>query len=141
MDSDIREKLEPITDPTKNPIFMRARKENKLTVITLGTGIPVPNVMRAGPSNAILYKKNCIIVDCARWATRQMISAKISFKQIKGVIFTHLHQDHINAWPTLWMDSLFCGRSEPWHIWGPVGTKKCIEAIRTFNASDIRDRI
>ena len=141
MDSDIREKLEPITDPRKNPIFMRARKEDKLTVITLGTGIPVPNVMRAGPSNAIINKKNCIIVDCARWATRQIIRAKISFKQIIGVIFTHLHQDHINAWPTLWMDALFCGRSEPWEIWGPLGTKKCIDAIRIFNASDIRDRV
>jgi len=134
-------KLEGATDPRLNPIFMPERKEKELTVITLGTGIPVPNILRAGTANAIIYKNNCIIVDCARWATRQIIRAKISFNQINGLIFTHLHQDHINAWPTLWMDALFCGRETPWQIWGPVGTKKCIDAIKTFNDRDIKDRI
>ena len=134
-------KTERVSDFRRNPLLMFARKEKNLTVVTLGTGIPVPDIIRAGPSNAIIYKKNCIIVDCGRWVTRQILMAKITFKQIKGVIFTHLHQDHINAWPCLWMDSIFCGRTTPWQIWGPIGTVKCIDAIKEFNDRDIQDRI
>jgi len=134
-------KTESVGDFRRNPLLMFKRKEKNLTIITLGTGIPVPDIARAGPSNAIIYKKTCIIVDCGRWVTRQLLMANIAFKQIKGVIFTHLHQDHINAWPCLWMDSLFCGRTTPWQIWGPVGTTECIDAIKKFNDRDIQDRI
>ena len=94
---DVVGKTEKVSDFRRNPLLMFKRKEKTLTLVTLGTGIPVPDIMRAGPSNAIIYKKNCIIVDCGRWVIRQIVMANIDFKQIKGVIFTHLHQDHINA--------------------------------------------
>jgi ribonuclease Z len=79
-------------------------------------------------------------VDCGRWASRRIIEAGIPFNQIDGLIFTHLHQDHINAWPTVWMDSLFTRRTNSWKIWGPEGTIEIINAIKIFNRSDIKDR-
>lgn len=127
-------------EPGRNPIIMPAKQEKELTVITLGTGTPIPDLVRAGPSNAIIYKRSCILVDCGRWASRRIIEAGISFNQIEGLIITHLHQDHINAWPTIWMDSLFTRRTKPWKIWGPEGTEEVINAIKIFNRSDIADR-
>jgi ribonuclease Z len=137
---DILAKLAATNDPGRNPIRMPAIREKELTIITLGTGAPVPDIARAGPSNAIIYKKTCILVDCGRWASRRIIEAGIPFNQINGLIFTHLHQDHINAWPTVWMDSLFTRRTNSWKIWGPEGTAEIINAIKIFNRCDIKDR-
>ncbi len=134
-------KLESVQEPGRNPIRMPIRREKELKIITLGTGAPVPDVARAGPSNAILYKRTCILVDCGRWASMRIIEAGINFNQIEGLIFTHLHQDHINAWPTIWMDSIFTRRTKSWKIWGPVGTKEVINAIKIFNQNDIEDRM
>ena len=136
----IAEKLEQVTDPYRNPLLMTNRRERKLTIIILGTGMPVPDINRAGSAAAIIYKKNCILIDCGRWVSRQIILAKIRFTQIKGLIITHLHQDHLNGWPALFMDSVFCRRVFPWQIWGPVGTTECIDAIKKFNKIDIIDR-
>jgi ribonuclease BN (tRNA processing enzyme) len=138
--NDIREKMISVSDPKRNVLFMRDRREKELTAITLGTGNPAPDINRAGCATAIIYKKICLLVDCGRWVTRQLIQAGIPFNQIYGLLITHNHQDHINGWPTLWMDSLFTRKKTPWKIWGPKGTREIFDCIKAFNNIDIKDR-
>ncbi|MHA1301625.1 MAG: MBL fold metallo-hydrolase [Candidatus Helarchaeota archaeon] len=137
----IAEKLVDVSNTHRNPIIMPNRREKNLTVVILGTGIPAPDIYRSGSAAAIIYKKHCLIVDCGRWVSRQVILANIRFEQIKGVLLTHLHQDHLNGFPCLWMDAIHCRRDVPWHIWGPVGTKECMDALKVFNKIDLEDRI
>lgn len=136
----IIKKLVSINDPRRNATMVNPRRRNDLTVITLGTGIPIPDAFRSGFCNAVIHKKTCILVDCGRWASRQVLQARIPFNQINGLILSHLHQDHLNGWPVLWMDSLFTRRTKPWKIWGPIGTTEVMDSIRIFNGLDIKDR-
>ncbi|MBD3230978.1 MAG: MBL fold metallo-hydrolase [Candidatus Lokiarchaeota archaeon] len=138
--SNIRNQIIGIRNPKRNVLFMRKRKEKELTAITLGTGNPVPAINRAGCATAIIYNKTCLLIDCGRWVTRQLIQAEIPFNQIVGLFITHNHQDHINGWPTLWMDSIFTRKTTPWKIWGPKGTKEIFNSVKIFNKLDIIDR-
>ena len=70
-------------------------------VVVLGTGTPIPDAHRAGPSIAVIHKGNSYLFDAGAGAVRQATIARYLYdipslypSQICCVFLSHLHSDH-----------------------------------------------
>jgi ribonuclease Z len=50
---------------------------------------------------------------------------------ITGILFTHLHSDHVSGLPDLWLTGRFAGRprTSDLDVWGPVGTQNMVSHL------------
>lgn len=71
-----------------------------------------------------------LMVDFGPTALMRLQLEGLSPEQLDGVVFTHLHGDHIGGFPFLLIDALYNhprGRALP--LLGPVRTRECLEAL------------
>ena len=101
-----------------------------LTVTFLGTSGSVPTPKRALPAIAIQRKDELILFDCGEGVQRQMIQAGIGFHRKAKVFITHMHGDHVLGLPGLLQTMSLLERERKLDIYGPVGIKAFIEAIK-----------
>jgi ribonuclease Z len=101
-----------------------------LTITFLGTSGSVPTSKRALPAIAIQRKDELILFDCGEGLQRQMIQAKIGFHKKTKVFITHMHGDHVLGLPGLLQTMSLLERESKLDIFGPVGIKAFIEAIK-----------
>lgn len=66
----------------------------KLTI--LGSGTCVPSLKRSSPSNFLKISKNKILIDCGAGTLNQLLKAKVGYKDIDFVFFSHFHPDHVS---------------------------------------------
>ena len=71
-------------------------------VVLLGTGTPVPDADRAGPSTAVVYNGEAYVFDAGAGMVRRAIEAAqkkgieaLYPTNIKHLFITHLHSDHV----------------------------------------------
>lgn len=63
--------------------------------------------------------------DLGEGSPANYIASGIAFNEIKKVFLTHLHVDHFNALPYVWMFGTWAGGwHEPLRVWGPSGRTK-----------------
>jgi ribonuclease BN (tRNA processing enzyme) len=61
-------------------------------------------------------------------------------EEVRGLLFTHLHGDHIGGLPFLIIDAMFrASRSEPLDVLGPVGTQERIESLLQLTYGPVAD--
>jgi len=101
-----------------------------LTVTFLGTSGSVPTPKRALPAIAIRRKDELILFDCGEGVQRQMIQAGIGFHKKMKVLITHMHGDHVLGLPGLLQTMSLLERERRLDVYGPVGTRAFIEAIK-----------
>jgi len=113
-----------------------------IKVTLLGTGSPVPVMERFGPSILVEAGDQKFLFDAGRGALQRLTQAKVKYKEIQGVFFTHLHSDHVVGFPDLWLTGWLTGqRVTPLLIWGPTGTKKMTANLEKAFEYDIKARI
>ncbi len=116
-------------------------------VVMLGTGTPLPDPERSGPSIAIVVDRNAYLFDTGTGVVRQAAAAT-SKKQIAGLeprslrvaFLTHLHSDHTLGLPDVILTPWTMGRAEPLELWGPKGTRAMVEHILAAYQEDIAIR-
>ena len=67
-----------------------------MKVTLLGTGSPIPDASRAGPSTLVQASGRHIVVDCGRGCVMRMTAAGDFPPFLSAVLLTHLHSDHIS---------------------------------------------
>ncbi len=115
----------------------------KTPVVTLlGTGTPIPDPDRHGPSQVIELGEDTVLIDCGAGALHRFLQSGLDASQISHILLTHLHSDHVSGlndflWAG-WVGRWWKGR--PPLLCGPPGTK--VFADRLFHAfeEDIRLR-
>ncbi len=108
----------------------------------LGTGGPEITRDRMGPSTLIQAGGESFLFDAGRGVLQRMGEDRLNIPEVKKVLFTHLHSDHIEGLPALWMTSWFITkRNDPMHFWGPPGTEKMIQGMRSFMHHDVKARV
>jgi ribonuclease Z len=124
--------------------FFRAEasaEEKEFSVVTLGTGSPLPATDRFGPAVLVTAGDKKLLFDAGRGVTQRLWQLRMPFGSIDAHFLTHLHSDHINGFPDLWLsgwiDSPFGGRTKPLRLFGPLGTKQFAEGLRTAFSWDI----
>jgi ribonuclease Z len=113
-----------------------------LQVTLLGTGSPLLDPNRAGPSTLISAGAEHYLVDAGRGVLLRLAAVAVSPLNLSAVLLTHLHSDHItdvnDVITTRWVMSR---APAPLTIVGPPGTRSVIEGILAFLAPDIAYRL
>jgi ribonuclease Z len=115
-----------------------------IEVILLGTGSPIPDPQRAGPSTLVRAANQTLLVDCGRGVLQRATAVGVGASGLTALLLTHLHSDHIadlgDVLITRWVTT-FTPDPPPLPIIGPPGTAEVVEAVLKAFGPDIGYRI
>ena len=115
----------------------------------LGTGSPVPDPARHGPSQIIEAGDDLLLVDCGGGAVQRLVAAGYvapghlvhGALPLRRIALTHLHSDHISGLvDLLWSGWIFQWWEAPPLVVGPPGTAQFLERLVAAFEYDIRVR-
>ena len=66
-----------------------------MEIVLTGTGSPIPDANRAGPSTLVKAGDTHVLVDAGRGVVMRMAGAGSLPMLLSAVLVTHLHSDHI----------------------------------------------
>ena len=127
-----------------------ARAQTKLSpktqVVLLGTGTPLPDPDRSGPSIAIVVDGAPYVVDFGTGLVRRAAAAHS--RGVEGLepvnlrigFLTHLHADHTLGFADILLTPWIMGRKEPLDVYGPPGTRDMAKHILKAYQADIAIR-
>jgi ribonuclease BN (tRNA processing enzyme) len=111
-------------------------------LILLGTnGGPRVTAGRANAANVVVVNDRPYLIDCGYGVTRQLIAAGVSPLQVRAILITHHHSDHILELGPLLHNIWVCGLREPIDVWGPPGLEQIIDGFFQSMRYDIDIRI
>jgi len=115
-------------------------------LVILGTGTPVTDGDRYGPSVAVIHDGEAYVFDAGGGMVQRAIQAKerlgieaLDPIRIKYLFFTHLHSDHVLDYPEL-TSTLWWRRTQKLKAWGPAGLQEMTEGMYRMMEPDIRIR-
>jgi ribonuclease Z len=115
-----------------------------IEIILLGTGSPIPDPNRAGPSTLVRAGGQVFLVDCGRGVLQRAAAVGVGAAGLSALLLTHLHSDHIaelgDLLITRWVTT-FVPDPAPLPIIGPPGTAEVVEAMLKAFGHDIGYRI
>ena len=115
------------------------------TVTLLGTGIPVPQPNRFGPSTLVQAGGQKLLFDAGRGATIRLFQLRVPLREVGPLFLTHFHSDHTAGIPDVWLSGWLGGpwarRTTPFRVVGPTGTKDLMANLERAYAADIRIRM
>lgn len=116
--------------------------EAKIKVILLGTAGPEYFPDRMGMSTLVEANGQLLLFDVGRGANQRLYQSRVNPKDISKIFITHLHSDHIEGLPDLWMTPWFLlGRDHGFDVWGPDGTEQMVQGMRTMFGHDLKARV
>lgn len=120
------------------PVFSQA--ETHMRVVLVGTGGPEINPTRFGYATLIEAGGQRLLFDAGRGVVQRLYESRVNPREITKIFLTHLHNDHIEGLPTLWITPWFLlARNKSLEIWGPPGTEKMVKGMREM-FSDVEKR-
>ncbi|MGB3234181.1 MAG: ribonuclease Z [Mycobacterium sp.] len=115
-----------------------------IEVTLLGTGSPIPDARRAGPSTLVRAGGQTFLVDCGRGVLQRTAALGVDANTLSALLLTHLHSDHIadlgDVLITRWVSN-FTPDLAPLPIIGPPGTAEVVENTLKAFGPDIGYRI
>ncbi len=115
-----------------------------IEVTLLGTGSPIPDPNRAGPSTLVRAEGQVFLVDCGRGVLQRAAAVGVGASGLSALLLTHLHSDHIadlgDLLITRWVTT-FVPDPPPLPIIGPPGTAETVEATLKAFGHDIGYRV
>jgi len=113
-----------------------------MQVTVLGSGSPLPDPLRAGPSTLVRTTAGDLLFDCGRGVLMRAAAAGSAAGAFLAVFLTHLHSDHVtdlnDIFTMRWVTSL---APNPLLVFGPVGTADLMQATEAMLEPDIGYRL
>jgi ribonuclease Z len=111
-------------------------------VTLLGTGSPIPDPNRAGPSTLVRAGATLLLVDAGRGVLMRLAAAGAFPGMLGAVLLTHLHSDHLtdlnDVITTRWVMSPV---PAPITVYGPPGTREVVDGMLAMLAPDVSYRL
>ncbi len=111
-------------------------------MIILGSGSPIPDPERAGPSTLVRTSAGDLLFDCGRGVLMRAAGAGSGAGAFRAVFLTHLHSDHVtdlnDVFTMRWVMSL---TPNPLPVVGPAGTAELLAATEAMLEPDIGYRL
>lgn len=113
-----------------------------MDVVLLGTGYPLPEPDRAGPSTLVRAGGMHLLFDAGRGVLMRLRGASSGPVWVHTTFLTHLHSDHVTDFNDLvTMFWAMNGEPKPMHVVGPPGTSDfCADTLKMLGP-DIAWRI
>ncbi len=109
-----------------------------MRVTLLGTGSPIPDANRAGPSTLVQAGATNLLFDCGRGVLMRLAAAGLFPGMLHHVLLTHLHSDHTtdvnDLVTTRWAMSPV---EDPLPVIGPPGTRAYMDRVLAMLVDDI----
>ena len=113
-----------------------------MQTIILGSGSPLPDPGRAGPSTLVRTGAGDLLFDCGRGVLMRAAAAGSAAGALRGLFLTHLHSDHTTDLNDIvtsrWITSF---QPHPLPVYGPVGTASLLQATEAMLELDIGYRL
>jgi ribonuclease BN (tRNA processing enzyme) len=120
----------------------QAELDKETQIVVLGTGTPVPDAYRAGPSIAVIHKGEAYLFDIGAGSVRNATLARYKYdipslypSLICCVFFTHLHSDHTADYVEL-AYTLWWRRDRNLRVWGPKGLQALTDGMYAMMEPD-----
>ena len=103
-----------------------------IDVTLLGTGGMLPLPGRSLTSLYVRHDGRAILIDCGEGTQTAIRANGLRFKSIEAILITHFHADHMSGLPGLLLTLGNEARTEPLHMYGPVGLEGVVSALRAI---------
>lgn len=113
--------------------------EAGLSVILLGTGVPLANAARATACTAVLAGDRVFLVDTGRNCLIPFVQAGL--QSIDGIFYTHYHSDHFIGLGEILLNLAIAGSTEVIPVRGPAGAQQVVDGLVATYALDLEYRI
>jgi ribonuclease Z len=117
-------------------------------LVILGTGTPIINPDRSGPSVAVVVNGAAYLVDFGPGVVRRAAAAArdknitaLTPKNLKVVFATHLHSDHTAGLSDLYLTPAVEGRPGALELYGPPGIAAMARHIQAAYVKDVDIRV
>ena len=113
-----------------------------MEMIVLGSGSPLPDPERAGPSTLVRTGAGDLLFDCGRGVLMRAAAVASGAAALRALFLTHLHSDHTtdlnDVFTSRWVTSF---RPNPLPVFGPPGTASLLGATEAMLELDIGYRM
>lgn len=123
-------------------------QDAKTQLVILGTGTPIIDPDRSGPSVAVVVNGSAYLVDFGPGVVRRAAAAArdknitaLAPKNLKVVFATHLHSDHTAGLSDLYLTPAVEGRPGALELYGPPGIANMARHIQAAYVKDIDIRV
>ncbi len=114
----------------------RLASKNELAVLLCGTGSPLPDPDRAGPSALVAAGDRFFVIDAGTASVRNLLLWRVPLTQLDAVLITHFHSDHIAELGEINLQSWVAGRGAPLKVYGPPGIERVVAGFNQAYAYD-----
>jgi ribonuclease BN (tRNA processing enzyme) len=108
----------------------------------LGTGTAFNHDARG--SQSLLFESSGaapFLVDAGPTMMGAIMRERLDCMTIDRLFLTHLHGDHVAGWPFLLLHFVILHeRRTPFEVYGPVGTRECLEGLSRLCYGELLDR-
>lgn len=111
-------------------------RDGELAALLVGTGTPLADAGRAGPSTLIAAGSHLYLVDAGIDSARNLQLWRVPLEKIDAVLITHLHSDHIGGLGEIRLQSWVAGRTTPLRVYGPPGIERVVAGFNEAYAID-----
>ena len=123
-------------------VCTQVKAESDIKVTLLGTGTPIPDPVRFGPSTLVEAGNQKLLFDAGRGVPIRVRQLGFRESKIDVVFLTHFHSDHTSGIPDIWLTGwLGNNRQKPFRLIGPVGAKSLMANLENAYALDIKIRL
>ena len=103
-----------------------------LDLCTLGTGGTMPMPDRALSALYARVNGRAILIDCGEGTQVGVQRLGWGMQCIDGILISHFHADHCSGLPGMLLALTKAMRTEPLHIYGPVGLTQVVNGLRVI---------
>ncbi len=112
-----------------------------MRITLLGTGQPLPDPRRRGPSSVVRLGEDFILVDCGSGVVLRLHEAGVSPGDVHTLFLTHLHSDHFIDLGHFLVQRWIKGDDQPLDMVGPRGTAALLKPTLELLETDISMRM
>ena len=115
-------------------------KEDSLKVVVCGSRSPLPSPGRAEACILVEAGDDIYIFDIGNGSMDNLTQYQVPWPNVKAVLITHMHSDHIADLPDAHLQSWVQGRNSPLMVYGPEGINLVTQGFELAYSADYQYR-
>ena len=115
-------------------------KEDSLKVVICGSRSPLPSPGRAESCVLVEAGDDIYIFDLGNGSVNNLTQYQLPWQNVKAVLITHMHSDHMADLPDAHLQSWIQGRTSPLKVYGPEGINLVTKGFELAYSADYQYR-